>query len=180
MKTEKANNSKLTRLLLIRHGKTEENWQGEYRLPPGPPLSLEGRTQIIALKNKLMKFPADKIYVSPYKRTEETAELLTNKFSKIIVDERLDEKTYDKSFEKVKKRVSKWLKEHIKYDRSTIWAVSHGFPINAIILLVSPSDFEGKSTEDEHSHVPRGGVWIMEWEDKTLTRSELLIGKEYV
>jgi len=180
MKAEKVNNSKLTRLLLIRHGKTEANWQGEYRLPPGPPLSSEGRIQIIALKNKLIKFLADKIYVSPYKRTEETAELLTNEFSKIIVDERLDEKTYDESFEKVKTRVSKWLKEHIKYDGSTIWAVSHGFPINAVILLVSPSDFEGKSTEDEHSHVPKGGVWIMEWEGSTLTRSELLIGKEHI
>jgi len=171
---------KKTKLLLIRHADTDENWSGEYQEPPGPPLSKIGRKKILSIKNKLLnEFYPDNIYVSPFKRTLESFELLINRKKNIIIEERLSERRPNESFENVKERVSEWINENIKYNGKTIWVCSHCAPINVIVLILTPFKFETAMKDERGCVVPKGGVWLIEWEDEKITKSELIIGKEY-
>lgn len=174
------NSTKITILLLIRHGDTDKSWIGEYQEPPGPPLSSRGKQKILSIKDKLLnEFTPDEIYVSSYKRSLGSLQLLINNKENFIIDSRLNERKTNESFEDVKRRVISWLNECVKYDGKTMWLCSHCSPINTIIQLVTPFEFT-KSKKDERSCVvPKGGVWLIEWKDRVLSKSKLIIGTEY-
>ena len=65
------------RLNLIRHGLTEGNLLGQY-LGSGTdsPLCQEGVDRLVELREKFVYPKVDKLYVSPMKRTVETAEII--------------------------------------------------------------------------------------------------------
>lgn len=119
------------------------------------------------------------IYVSPFKRTLESIELLINEKKNITIDQRLSERKPDESVEDVKKRVHDWIKNTIKYHGKVIWICSHCAPINAIIQTLTPSTFRVATKDERGCVVPKGGVWLIEWKNGKIMRSELIIGKEY-
>ncbi len=81
-------------IYMIRHGETDKNKEGK---PPTPdtPLNETGRQQAVQTGKQLSKMePFDCVYVSPFIRTRETAELILNELPyhpNIIFDERLRE-----------------------------------------------------------------------------------------
>jgi len=174
---------KITKLILIRHADTDDSWGEEYQEPPGPPLSEMGRKKILLIKNKLLtEFNPDRIYVSSFKRTLESLELLINgkETKNVIIEQRLSERRLDEGFEDVKKRVHDWIKTTIRPKGEVIWVCSHCAPINAIILILTPFKFKVATKDERGCVVPKGGVWLIEWENEKITKSELIIGKEYL
>ena len=63
-----------TRVLLIRHGRTDAPERHLPGPPPGPPLSLRGVEQVRRLASRIHQVAV--VYASPYRRTEQTAETI--------------------------------------------------------------------------------------------------------
>ena len=131
----------------------------KYQELPDPSLSDVGKKKILSIKSKLLnEFNPDVIYVSPFKRTLESIELLINGKKNITIDQRLSERRPDESVEDVKKKVHDWIKNAIKYHDKVIWICSHCAPINAIILILTPSIFKVAMKDERGCLVPKGGV----------------------
>jgi broad specificity phosphatase PhoE len=71
----------MTRLMIVRHGETDESLTGSIRTPmesKDDPLNRRGREQAAALANYLCQFEdIAKIYTSPLKRAVQTAEIIS-------------------------------------------------------------------------------------------------------
>jgi probable phosphoglycerate mutase len=65
-----------TRLLLVRHGATTLSAEDRFAGATDIPLSDEGRSQAVALAERLRDDPIDALYCSPMRRTLETASIL--------------------------------------------------------------------------------------------------------
>ncbi len=66
----------MTRLYLIRHGRTDWNDAGRYQGQADPPLNAQGRAQARALAQALRSVPFEVIYSSDLARAHETAQAL--------------------------------------------------------------------------------------------------------
>lgn len=71
------------KVLLARHGNTEENNTGVHQ-SPDTPLSKEGILQSMALAKKLNGAAIDLIISSPYSRARQTAEIISKELKKPI------------------------------------------------------------------------------------------------
>jgi broad specificity phosphatase PhoE len=72
--------TKMTRLVLIRHGETDWNVEGRYQGQADPPLNAKGMAQAAELAGRLAKLPRlDIIYSSPLLRASQTAEVVADK-----------------------------------------------------------------------------------------------------
>jgi broad specificity phosphatase PhoE len=81
-----------THLFLIRHGETEWNVEGRYQGQADPPLNERGIRQAYELGEKLAQVNLDLLYTSPLLRSEQTAEIISQKLAiPIYKDERLME-----------------------------------------------------------------------------------------
>lgn len=86
--------------LVMRHGQADNNNLKKYSSDPNYPhhITLEGREQIIEQAKKLKEKEIDLILVSPFVRTRETAELLSEQLGldskHIIIDNRLSETNF--------------------------------------------------------------------------------------
>ena len=82
----------MTRLLLVRHGQTDWNYEGRYQGQADPPLNHQGRTQAQALAAQLTGEPLSAIYSSDLHRALETAQIIARGLAvPIQVDARLRE-----------------------------------------------------------------------------------------
>lgn len=70
----------ITRVFVLRHAEKADNGTKD------PPLSAAGRSRALALATLLSKTPVDAIYSTPYKRTRETAGILSTQ-KRIAVEE---------------------------------------------------------------------------------------------
>ena len=106
-------------IVFVRHGQTVENSHGKYG-SIDTPLSEKGRKQIEALKGALGDKTFKNIYVSPLKRTIETAEILGLDGLK---EERIKEinfgifegKSYEEIYREYPLETSLWVKDYIGY-----------------------------------------------------------------
>ncbi len=110
----------MKKLLLIRHGEVESCHRHRFIGWTDAELSTEGRAECRHLAGK---FTPDRIYVSPLRRAQESAELIfPGRKAEFITDDRLKECFFgayeDLSFEEIQGRASpEWLK---------IWSVDPG------------------------------------------------------
>lgn len=132
-------------IYVLRHGQTDLNIQGRFQGRIDTELNDNGRKQVTKSKGILEKVHFDLVFVSPLKRTIETAKMVTNE--KLIIDNRLIERNFgdlegklsvadyeEKSefygiekLETIKKRVFSFLDEiKEKYnDKKNILIVTH-------------------------------------------------------
>ncbi len=84
--------NKVTRLLLIRHGRSTWNAAGRIQGQADPPLDDVGQEQARRLAERLLEDQPAILYASPLQRARETAELIGNKLNmSIVTDARLKE-----------------------------------------------------------------------------------------
>ena len=136
-----------------------------YDVPPGPPLSPDGRAQAAMAANFLTSHSPTVIYTSPLDRTLQTAQIIAAQLDvPVAIDERLAEHRREEMAEQVAARVAAFW-----YERVTtappgllrIALVSHGSPIK---LLMTPlGDVWTADPEwykfDSGNIVPHAGIW---------------------
>lgn len=82
------------KLYIIRHGQTESNRGNKLLGITDESINDYGYKQIINVKENLKKIKFDICFSSPFKRTLETASILSNKEIPIIIDDRLKERGF--------------------------------------------------------------------------------------
>ena len=82
------------KLYIIRHGQTESNRGNKLLGITDESINDYGYRQIINVKENLKEIKFDICFSSPFKRTLETASILSNKEIPIIIDDRLKERGF--------------------------------------------------------------------------------------
>jgi len=82
----------VTRMILIRHGRTQANKEARIGTLDAIPLDSGGREQAEKVSERLKEFHISNIYTSPILRTKETAQIIANNFKlDVIIREELKE-----------------------------------------------------------------------------------------
>ena len=152
---------------LIRHAQPANLGDASlrYDVPPGPPLSPDGRAQAAMAANFLTSNPPTVIYTSPLDRALQTAHIIAAQLGvPLAIDERLAEHRREETAEQVFARVAAFW-----YERVTtappgplrVALVSHGSPIK---LLMTPlgdvwTADPARYKFDYGNIVPHAGIW---------------------
>ena len=79
-------------IFVLRHGQTHLNIEGKFQGQIDTNLNETGKQQVQKSKETLKKINFDAVFVSPLKRTIETAKIVTNK--ELIIDKRIIERSF--------------------------------------------------------------------------------------
>ena len=135
------------KLYVLRHGETDYNKEGRFQGQNNISLNEEGKKQAQETRKELQNIKFDKVFVSPLKRTIETAKIVVPNY-KIEIDNRIIERSFGKlegkksipdyeerikefeieSIEELEKRVKCFIKEilnEVQKDQN-ILVVTHG------------------------------------------------------
>jgi broad specificity phosphatase PhoE len=151
---------------LIRHAQPASLGDStlRYDIPPGPPLSTDGRAQAAMAANFLVGSPPTVIYVSPLDRAMQTAQIIAAQLGvPVAIDERLAEHRREEKAEEVAGRVSAFWYERVTGapPNSRVALVSHGSPIK---LMMTPLGEVWTADPDRYKFdggnmVPHAGIW---------------------
>lgn len=150
-----------TDIFLIRHAEPLLNTGLQYRVMPGPGLSDMGRREA----RQVAAFLADKgiahLFVSPFARTTQTAELIVEQLDiPVTFTKLIEENAPTESADQVFARVREFLQSLTDSPLERIALVSHGFPIGAMITELSQGQVDLKQyVFPGNNPAPTGGVW---------------------
>ena len=136
-----------------------------YDVPPGPPLSADGRAQAAMAANFLAGKPPTVVYTSPLDRAMQTAQIIAaQRGVPLAIDERLAEHRREETAEQVAARVAEFWRERVTFaplDPLCVALVSHGSPIK--LMLTPLGDVWTADPErykfDYGNLVPHAGIW---------------------
>jgi broad specificity phosphatase PhoE len=155
----------LTEIYLIRHGWADRDPAVPYETPPGPGLAERGRHEARQAANFLSGRGIRRLYVSPFRRTHETAEHIGEQLGLLLrVHELLMEARNDESIEILRARAQDFLQAVEESGIETIGVVSHGTP-----LLMLRGALRGEQVNIERSRngqppLATAGIWRA-WRD---------------
>ncbi len=142
----------LSDLFLIRHGQPIHNPAIRYDLPPGPDLSERGRAEARQAAAFLADKGIERLLVSPFARTTQTAEVLVDALGlPVTFTSLVQEHAPHESFEQVRNRVRELLASLNDSPYQRVAIVTHGSPIRALLLELSHDQI------DLRQHVYHGG-----------------------
>ncbi len=185
-------------IYILRHGQTDYNKNGIFQGRNNISLNEEGIKQITETSKELKKIKFDKIYVSPLKRTIETAKIVTE--NKLEIDDRIIERSFGKlegkksipdyeerqkefgieSIKDLENRVSNFLQDIINKnnEESNILIVTHGGVAQIINKLLDKrynnNNFKNFKLENGKyiCYEREKNMDINEWEEMELERKE--------
>jgi broad specificity phosphatase PhoE len=150
---------------LIRHAQPASLGDANlrYDIPPGPPLSAEGRAQAAMAADFLAGHPPTVIYASPLDRALQTGQIVAARLGvPLAIDERLAEHRREEKPEEVAARVAAfWLERVINMASNCVALVSHGSPIK---FMLAPLGQVWTADPDRYKFdggniVPHAGIW---------------------
>ena len=152
---------------LIRHAQPASLGDASlrYDVPPGPPLSTDGRAQAAMAASFLVSSPPTVIYTSPLDRALQTAQIMALQLGvPLVIDERLAEHRREEKAKDVIARVGEfWCARvtDIPPGSLRVALVSHGSPIK---LLMTPLGDVWTADADRYKFdagniVPHAGMW---------------------
>jgi broad specificity phosphatase PhoE len=160
-------NSHQHTVYLIRHAQPASLGDANlrYDVPPGPPLSADGRAQTAMAANFLAGKPPIVVYTSPLDRAMQTAQIISTQLGvPLAIDERLAEHRREETADQVAARVAEFWHERVttaSSDSLRVALVSHGSPIK--LMLTPLGDVWTADPErykfDYGNIVPHAGVW---------------------
>lgn len=170
----------LSDLYLIRHGRPVHDPSIPYLLPPGPPLSEQGRAEAVGAAAFLADRGVERLFVSPFARTAQTADVLAERLGvPITLTPLLQEQAPGEPFEQVRQRVRELLLavEDSPYVRLAF--VTHGSPIRAALLELSNDKIDlSRHVYSGGSPAPTCGIWHVQFLDAFTRRFELVFQPE--
>jgi broad specificity phosphatase PhoE len=152
---------------LIRHAQPASLGDASlrYDVPPGPPLSTDGRAQAAMAASFLVSNPPMVIYSSPLDRALQTAQIISAQLGvPLAIDERLAEHRREETPELVAARVAAFWYERVTTappGLPRVALVSHGSPIR---LMLTPLGDVWTADPDRYKFdygniVPHAGIW---------------------
>ena len=152
---------------LIRHAQPANlgDTNLRYDVPPGPPLSTEGRAQAAMAASFLAGNPPTVVYTSPLDRAIQTAQIMAAQLGvPLAIDERLAEHRREEAADHVAARVAEFWHERVASalpGSQRVALVSHGSPIK--LMLAPLGDVWTADPErykfDYGNIVPHAGIW---------------------
>ena len=136
-----------------------------YDVPPGPPLSTDGRAQAAMAASFLVSHPPLVIYTSPLDRALQTAQIIATQLEvPLAIDERLAEHRREETPELVAARVAAFWYERVTTappGLPRVALVSHGSPIR---LMLTPLGDVWTADPDRYKFdygniAPHAGIW---------------------
>lgn len=166
----------LSDLFLIRHGQPVHDPSIPYHTHPGPALSEHGRGEAARAAEFLAGREVEHLFVSPFARTSQTAEVLAERLGLPVTFTTLvQEQAPGEPFEQVRRRVCELLgaAEDSPYTRIAI--VSHGSPIRAALLELSNEKIDlSRHVYGRGNPAPTCGIWHVQFLDAYTRRFELV------
>ncbi len=122
----------------------------------------EGKPPVERMASFLKEIPTDLQYVSPLKRCQQTAHIVSSITGKhFVVDGRLTEyrgEVPEESITDLRKRCQDFLRELESTDSRTILICTHGAVIAALYHLLVKKDFTEK---DQYDYPATGELWSL-------------------
>lgn len=166
----------LTDLYLIRHGQPAHNPVIPYHTPPGPDLSERGRAEAAQASAFLADKGLEHLFVSPFARTSQTAEVLVERlglpatFTALVQEHGPSER-----FEQVRERIRELLNAAHDSPHTRIAVVAHGSPIRAALLELSSEKIDlSRHVYQGGNPAPTCGIWHVQFLDGYTRRFELV------
>lgn len=170
----------LADLYLIRHGQPVHNPAIPYQVPPGPELSERGRVEAAQAADFLADKGLEHLFVSPFARTSQTAEVLVERlglpatFTALVQEHGPGER-----FEQVRARISELLLAAHDAPHTRMAIVAHGSPIRAALLELSNEKIDlSRHVYAGGNPAPTCGIWHVQFLDAHTRRFELVFMPE--
>ncbi len=166
----------LTDLYLVRHGQPANNPSVAYNIPPGPDLSGRGREEAAQAADFLADKAVEQLFVSPFARTSQTAEVLIERLGlPATFTSLVQEHGPSESFEKVRERIVELLAAIADSPHSRVALVTHGSPIRAALHELSKDKIDlTKHVYAGGNPAPTCGIWHVKFVDEHTRRFELV------
>lgn len=168
--------SVLTDLYLIRHGQPVTNTTISYNTLPGPDLAERGRVEARQAAAFLADRGLQQLFVSPFARTTQTAEVLVDQLDlPVIFTPLIQEHGPGEDFGTVRARIRELLAATDDSPYSTIGIVSHGSPIRAALVELSGDKIDlSRHVYPGGNPAPPCGIWHVRFIDEQTRRFELV------
>jgi len=152
---------------MIRHAQPVNRGDANlrYDVPPGPPLSADGRVQAAMVADFLVGSPPAVVYASPLDRALQTAQIIASRLDvPLAIDERLAEHRREETLDQVAARVAMFWHERVTSappGSPCLALVSHGSPIK--LMLAPLGDVwtadPARYKFDYGNIAPHAGIW---------------------
>lgn len=154
-------------IYLARHASPDWNRKDiPYHIPPGPPLTPQGRLEAAALGAFLRPAGVSSITSSPLERCQHTAQIVGDTLGlPVEVDETLTEWQPDESSDALGRRMWRIFSEtweaNAQNGHEAALLLTHGGPIMELLRRLGMSDkaIEKQRIYDHRNPVPPAGVW---------------------
>jgi 2,3-bisphosphoglycerate-dependent phosphoglycerate mutase len=165
----------ITDIFLVRHGQPEHQPTIPYHTPPGPVLSGRGRAEARQAATFLLDKGVEYLFVSPFARTVQTAEILQETLARPqMVSELVQEHGPGESFDQVRSRIRELLLVANDSPYTRVALVSHGSPVRAMLLELSQDKIDLRQhVYSGGNPAPTCGIWHAQLLDERQWRFEL-------
>ncbi len=166
----------LTEIYLIRHGDPARDPAIPYNTLPGPNLSDRGRAEARQAATFLAEKGLEQLFVSPFARTMQTAEILAEQLGlPVIFTKLIQEHGPGENDGQVRERLREFLQGAQDSAFTKIGLVTHGSPVRATLLELSKNLID----LSKHSYLggnpaPTCGIWQARWLNEHHIRFELV------
>lgn len=166
----------LTDIYLIRHGQPAHAPAIPYNTPPGPDLAARGRAEAAEAAAFLADKGLERLFVSPFARTTQTAEVLAERLGlEICFTSLVQEHGPQEPFERVRERMRELFAGAADSSHARIGIVSHGSPIRAALLELSKDKIDlSRHIYPGGNPAPTCGIWHVRLIDEHTRRFELV------
>jgi broad specificity phosphatase PhoE len=150
-------------IYLVRHGAADRT--GDYETAPGPGLNERGRFEAYQAACFLSGRGVERLYVSPFRRTRETAEQIGEQLGLLLsLREGLAEARRDESADSVRERVRAFLQTLEDAPLPVVAVVSHGTPLLVLRAELCGEAVDLRRTPSGEAPLPSAGIWRA-WHD---------------
>lgn len=151
----------LHEIYFIRHGLAITNSGVPYQLPPGPDLSERGRAEARQAAAFLADKQLEQLFVSPFARTTQTAEVLVDTLHvPVTFTVLVQEQAPSESLDTVRVRMRELLTGLADSSYRRIGIVTHGSPVRAALMELSHDKLDlSKHVYPGGNPAPTCGIW---------------------
>jgi broad specificity phosphatase PhoE len=155
----------LNEMYLIRHGLADRDPAIPYESEPGPSLNARGRYEVRAAATFLAGRGIRHLYVSPFLRTQQTAEQIGEQLGlPVSTRSLLAEAPRSEAAADVRARIQAFLAALATESLPTIGIVSHGTPLLMLRGELTGEPVDLRPSQDGQPPLPTAGIWRA-WRD---------------